>query len=124
MFIEVFKSVDDIVKEYGGTRWGADADETPERDAIQAQLKDATIHLAWYGYGSYCGESLVIYEKDGRLYEVNASHCSCYGLKGQWKPEETSWAALAKRKIYDGCDGSTTAQSTLQSLVAAHTAQE
>jgi hypothetical protein len=32
----------------------------------------------------------VIYEKDGQLYEVHGGHCSCYGLEGQWSPEETS----------------------------------
>jgi hypothetical protein len=37
----------------------------------------------------------VIFEKDGKLWEVNGSHCSCYGLEGQWQPEETTWEAIA-----------------------------
>lgn len=31
------------------------------------------------------------------LYEVNGSHCSCYGLEGQWEEEETTVEALAYR---------------------------
>jgi hypothetical protein len=52
--------------------------------------EDMRIILAWYGHGSYCGNSYVLFEKDGKLYENNASHCSCYGLEKQWAPEEVS----------------------------------
>ena len=71
-------------------------------------LLGATVHIAWYGYGSYCGSSIVIYEKNGKLYEVNGSHCSCNGLEEQWSPEETSWKAIGMRPFdfgggeYDG----------------------
>ncbi len=101
-YISEFKNQKDVIKEY----------EAP----IDA-LRKAKIHLAWYGYGSYCGDSLVIYEQGGKLYEVNGSHCSCFGLEGQWNPEETSWEALAKRKVGVDCDGSSEAQSRLDRLV-------
>lgn len=92
-FLTNFADVEDIVREYGGS--------------AAADLAGAEVLLAWYGYGSYCGSSFVLYEKDGKLYEVNGSHCSCMGLEGQWEPEETSWAALAMRQFYaDECDGS------------------
>lgn len=105
-YIERFTNRDDIIKEY----------EAP-KDA----LRGAKIYLAWYGYGSYCGDSLVVYEKDGKLFEVNGNHCSCYGLEGQWKPEETSWEALAKRSFYDDYDGYTEADRVMKRLVKAHT---
>ena len=70
-YIEGFESNEDIISNY---------------TAPEAALDGATIYLAWYGYGSYDGQSLVIFEKDGQLYEVNGSHCSCYGLEGQWRP--------------------------------------
>lgn len=54
------------------------------------ELRGAKVHLAWYGYGYYDGEACVIFERAGKLYEVNGSHCSCNGLEGQWSPEETS----------------------------------
>jgi hypothetical protein len=65
IYIENFESNADIIKEYKAP---ADA------------LDGATVYLAWYGYGSYSGDSLVIFEKDSILYEVNGGHCSCMGL--------------------------------------------
>ncbi len=82
---------------------------------------DADILFASYGGGAYDGDALVIYEQDGVLYEAHGSHCSCYGLEGQWSPEETSWAALAKRSLYEhGKD----ADDALAALIAGHTAPE
>lgn len=56
--------------------------------------EDAKILLAWYGYGDYSGSTFVLFMQDGKLYEVNGSHCSCNGIEGQWDPEETSIEAL------------------------------
>lgn len=86
MYLNNFNSNEDILKEYA---------------APEDALNGATVYLAWYGYGSYSGSSLVIFEKDGQLYEVNGSHCSCTGLEDQWQPEETSWEALKLRKIFE-----------------------
>jgi hypothetical protein len=103
-YVEVFTSIEDIISNY----------EAP-KDALDG----AVIYLAWYGYGSYDGQSLVIFEKDGKLYEVNGSHCSCYGLEGQWEPEETSWEALAKRKVDDNyTSGAAEADKLLKELVS------
>lgn len=55
------------------------------------------ILLAYYCYEDYSGSAFVLFRKDGKLYEVNGSHCSCYGLEGQWSPEETSIDALHQR---------------------------
>lgn len=55
------------------------------------------ILYAWYEYENYSGDAWVIYERDNKLYEVHGGHCSCNGLEGQWKPEETSWQALKHR---------------------------
>lgn len=82
-------------------------------------LDNAEVLLAWYGYDYYEGKSLVIYRRDGKLYEVNGSHCSCYGLEDQWVPEETTWAALAMRE-FSGYDGADEAQSVLLTLVLSH----
>jgi hypothetical protein len=103
-FVENFKDVEDIVRNYGGTS--------------QEDLEGATIHLAWYGYGSYSGDSFVLYEKGGKLFEVNGSHCSCYGLEGQWEPEETSLAALAMRDLSSAeYEGSSDAQKILTAFI-------
>ena len=57
------------------------------------------ILFASYDTPDYEGAAVVVFERDGTLYEVNGSHCSCSGLEGQWIPEETTWAALAMRGI-------------------------
>jgi len=53
--------------------------------------------FAWYGQRSYDGSAFVLFRRDGKLYEVNGGHCSCYGLENQWRPEETSKKALLHR---------------------------
>ena len=73
-----------------------------------AALVGATILLASYGYENYEGSAFVLFERDGKLYEVNGSHCSCYGLSEQsysgleytdtqWQPEETTLESLRHR---------------------------
>jgi hypothetical protein len=36
----------------------------------------------------YEGWSTVIYRNGDKFYYNYAAHCSCYGLEGQWDPEE------------------------------------
>jgi len=55
------------------------------------------ILLASYGGASYEGDALVLFERDGKLYEVSGSHCSCNGLEDQWTPCEVTWPALKAR---------------------------
>ena len=69
-------------------------------DEFQVKHSVAAGHeilFAVYSQRSYEGEAFVLTRKDGRLYEVNASHCSCYGLENQWEPEETTIEALTHR---------------------------
>ena len=35
----------------------------------------------------------------GQLYEVNGSHCSCFGLEEQWDPDPTSWDYLCSENF-------------------------
>lgn len=114
-YVENFKTIEDIAREFAGSDYG-----TERRQAqILADLNGAIIHLAWYGYGDYSGSSFVLYEKDGKLYEVNAGHCSCNGLEGQWEPEETSIEALRIRKLDESSwyEGSAAAQTILNLFV-------
>jgi hypothetical protein len=61
---------------------------------------DDEVVLACYTGGGYDGSALVVFRHDGKLFEVYGSHCSCYGLEGQWEPEETTPAALAIRDLW------------------------
>lgn len=115
VYFENFSSVDSIAGAYAG-------DGISKQDIVKV-LDDAKIWVAWYGYGDYCGNSFVLYEVNGTLYEVNGSHCSCYGLEGQWKPEKTSWKVLHHilengTKFADGSyAGGIYAENALRSLV-------
>lgn len=58
---------------------------------------EVCVLLAAYSYECYEGSAFVLFIKDDKLYEVHGSHCSCYGLEGQWEPEETTFEALDQR---------------------------
>lgn len=51
-----------------------------KRDGIEIIFAD-------YTYKGYSGYSQVIFKENGSFYEVHGSHCSCFGLEGQWEPE-------------------------------------
>ena len=61
-----------------------------------ADLVGVEILLAYYfdNCDEYYGDAVVLFERDGKLWRVDASHCSCMGLEGQWEPEETTIEAL------------------------------
>ena len=73
------------------------ADMVRDFELTSEKLEGVEILYACYDGGGYDGEAHVIFRKEGKLYEVNASHCSCCGLEGQWRPEETVVAALLMR---------------------------
>lgn len=61
------------------------------------KFKEINILFASYGQDNYSGDAWVLFEKNGKLYEVNGSHCSCYGLEGQWDAEEVVLPELENR---------------------------
>lgn len=67
-------------------------------------LDNCHILFASYELGDYCGNAFVLFVENAKLYEVNAGHCSCYGLEGQWDPEETMFEALKHRIIHGNLD--------------------
>ena len=60
-------------------------------------LKDINIVYYEEYLGDYSGELFIVFEQDGKLYEVNANHCSCNGFGDQWDPEETTYEAILHR---------------------------
>lgn len=60
-------------------------------------LKGAKILFAAYESGNYEGSAFVLLSRNGKLYEVHGSHCSCYGLEGQWEEEEASVESIEHR---------------------------
>lgn len=67
-----------------------------------SSIEDCNILFAAYDNENYEGYAMVIFSKDGKLYEVNGSHCSCNGLEEQWSPEETNLEALKLREYRHG----------------------
>jgi hypothetical protein len=75
-------------------------------DEVVPDALEPNIIFAAYTYEDYSGSALVVFEQDGQLFEVNGSHCSCYGLSeadysggesSQWKPEETTADSILMR---------------------------
>ena len=84
-FLDGFNDIDDIFNQFGlGGRYDID------REGVD-------ILYACYETPPYEGYAWVVFEKGGKLYEVNGSHCSCMGLEGQWEPEEVTVGALQLR---------------------------
>lgn len=73
-------------------------DDEKEQEFVEKH-KDANILFASYGQANYSGDAWVLFEKNGKLYEVNGGHCSCYGLEGQWNPDEVMLEELENRLV-------------------------
>lgn len=58
------------------------------------EMPEPDVLFACYDVDGYEGEGLVIYKQDDKLYRVQGSHCSCYGLEHSWEPEETTAEAI------------------------------
>lgn len=96
MFLNDFDSKHDVLTSFAGERW--DWDEEKENEFVEKN-KDINILFASYGCANYSGDAWVLFEQDGKLYEINGGHCSCYGLEGQWEPEEVSLKELEYRLL-------------------------
>lgn len=84
---------DSMEKGWRGTQWGWEVNAP----MVEGMATDQEVLFAGYQSQDYQGSALVLFSRDGKLYEVHGSHCSCYGLEGQWSPEETTWEAIAMR---------------------------
>ena len=90
----------------------SDVDEVKKQFEVSDEdWKGVNVIYGNYGSYSYDGDAMVVFEKDGKLYQVEGSHCSCYGLEGQWIPTETNLMALRAYKpssdyfVPDGIEG-------------------
>lgn len=94
LFLNDWDSAEKMYKDFEDTYYDSEND----RYAI-ADKDDIEILLASYTQECYEGDAFVLFKRksDGKLYEVNGGHCSCYGLEGQWNPEETTVEELEHR---------------------------
>jgi hypothetical protein len=77
--------------------WNSREDVVNAFSIDENELKEAVIIAAGYSCESYEGSAMVVFRKNGKLFEVHGSHCSCNGLEDQWSPEEISYEALIDR---------------------------
>lgn len=112
VFFGRWADANDMWADWSDTRYAAIPETFPPQT-------EGEILFAWYGDGSYCGAAVVIGRKpDGSLYEVHGSHCSCYGLEGQWETEPATIESLEKTIPY-GLEGDYYDDSA-EALIAFH----
>lgn len=87
-----FSDLEDVAREFGGYNWETREVSTPS----ELFPTENEVLFALYATPAWEGYAFVLFRKDGELYEVHGSHCSCYGLEDQWSPERTSVDYLQK----------------------------
>jgi hypothetical protein len=92
-FLNDWDSAEEMFADFEDSRYTDEA-----RSPIDGK-ENVEVLLASYTYENYSGNAFVLFRdtSNGQLYEVNGSHCSCYGLGGRWDPEPTSIAELRYR---------------------------
>lgn len=93
IYLNKWKSFEEMANDFARDQ----SDEGRKAFREGDDFKGIEILLASYGTGNYEGDAFVLFRKGGKLFEVNGSHCSCYELEGQWRPEETTKEALQHR---------------------------
>lgn len=79
MILHGFDNLDDLCKNYQIEREHIDLYE---------------VLFAEYQCGSWEGCSIILLKRGNDFFVVQASHCSCYGLEGQFEPMPTNKEAL------------------------------
>lgn len=91
VFLNNWDDVKDVISDFEGV-W-----EEKELEKALEKYKGIKILFASYGYSNYEGDAWVLYTEDNQLFEINAGHCSCYGLEEQWDKEPVVLKELKHR---------------------------
>jgi len=97
MYLHDWSSKEDMMKDFVIENWWDNNRDLTEKE--KEEFKNVNVLLASYSSQNYLGDAFVLFidKENGKLYEVNASHCSCYGLEEKWEPEETDIESLKHR---------------------------
>ena len=87
VYLDGFTGWKNVSDEFGAGSWGERTIRMDEPDHV----------FAVYEQGNYEGSALVLFAKDGKMFSVEGSHCSCYGLEGQWEPHSESKETILKQ---------------------------
>lgn len=69
------------------------------KELLESTWAKKKVLFASYSVDNYAGDTWVLFEENGVLFEVEGSHCSCYGLEGQWEPSEITLEQLQFRLL-------------------------
>lgn len=99
-----------------------DKDEVIKQFEIKPEdLEGYEVLFANYLQECYSGDSYVLLKRieDGKLFQVQGSHCSCFGLEGQWYLEETTKEALLLRanEGFDWIDAFSSEKETIKKIL-------
>jgi len=77
-----------------------DIEERFRLDPGYLKKNDLITIYAQYNYEDYSGGAFLLFwhKKSNRIFEVNGSHCSCYGLEGQFTLEPTKLRSVVMRE--------------------------
>lgn len=93
VFLNDLSSVESLIKSF----WDKEEGDSWGFHEYAGELEDIEWIFATTSYRDYSGDAFVLFKRNGKLWEVNGGHCSCYGFEGQWSPEETTVASLSDR---------------------------
>lgn len=88
----------------GDFGWSNSQDVLNSFNASSDALTDCRVFVACYRDTDYSGSAYVLYASGKTLYEVHGGHCSCFGLEGQWEPEDTTIDSLRHRLKHGNLD--------------------
>lgn len=122
VYLGDWQSKEDLICEFEDLHPDLQDDDKEELKQTLKEWEDINILFAVYDKGSYDGRAFILLEKAGELYEVNAAHCSCFGLEGLFNLEETSLKVLEHRLIegtlgLDYSDGESLYQKELKDFL-------
>lgn len=84
---DLFGTPDEVFAEFHDRyHWDESGNYVADQHALPTHIK---LLYADYTYEDYTGDAYVLgYDKQKKqFFEVHGSHCSCYGLEGQWDEE-------------------------------------
>lgn len=97
VFLHNWSNKFEVIRDFEGI-FDSD-DELQYRRINQLLYDDVNILFASYVSQECIGDSWVLFEKNGTLYEINGSHYSSEGLIDQWEPEEITLEELEHRVV-------------------------
>jgi hypothetical protein len=96
IFLNDWSNKKEVFNDFNEEKYDYESDSYIIKNPID---EDINILFASYGNANYSGDAWVMFEKEGKLFEVSGGHCSCYGLEGQWEEDEILLEEIENRLV-------------------------